>query len=481
MRAGGPDSPRAKALAEIKDLLSENRYAPVRVIYAGLTPRMEPARLDEETDLLDRRWTCLQSDFQLQTAMIEAAGLHGANTRALVITDHEPPASWNAENAVWWAFGKSAANTGIVSAVRGDGGRCVVEIFHAGDVPRDVSLSISGALSSSFDLQLDAGEKKQLVFSLQDNAMPLSLSLQDDDLQTDNHAWLAPPRRARTTVKVDLPEGAARRAVLEALAAIPEVTVDEDEYDLLVTDQPFSRDDRERPGLWTLHLPAASQGAGFAGPYVTNADHALLEGIDLSGVIWYAGRDLSMPGLPLITLGEQTLLAEEIIYAPGAMESRHFSLNYLVDRGTLHRTPNWPILFWNMVRLRSRLSEGLERANIQLGEAIQVRVSPGTGNFQVISQDETREISAPRGTGLWQPSKPGVYQLVTSPTATHTVAVNALSAKETDLRASGSGRSGAWSTGTENVQTTNPAGMIFLALALLLFMAHAWLTRAVAA
>src|SRR5262249_2714791 len=133
MLAGQPDSPRARAVAEIERELGRGMNYSVQFVLAGARPqllgRAAPSAAPVRTVLEGWRWRSPVA--QLQEAIAFAAGLGSGKASILVVSDHAPQFDLEKGKTQWWAFGEPRPNVAFVNAVRDgrDGqDRCLLEI-----------------------------------------------------------------------------------------------------------------------------------------------------------------------------------------------------------------------------------------------------------------------------------------------------------------------------------------------------------------
>ncbi len=111
----------------------------------------------------------------------------------------------------------------------------------------------------------------------------------------------------------------------------------------------------------------------------------------------------------------------------------------------MQRTPNWPILWWNLLEWRALSVPGVRSANLRLGGEAAVGLTVATGEAELELPDGSTRRLAARGGQLAIPAEQlGIHRLRHGG-RTDRWAVNALAATESDLRRAASGRWGSWS------------------------------------
>ena len=98
--------------------------------------------------------------------------------------------------------------------------------------------------------------------------------------------------------------------------------------------------------------------------------HPLAAGVALEGVIWAGAAITNSPGeIPVILAGNVPLLSVREDLAGG----RHLNLNINPGYSTVQNTPDWPILFWNILSWRIAEMPGLKESNARLGTEVTLR------------------------------------------------------------------------------------------------------------
>ena len=109
---------------------------------------------------------------------------------------------------------------------------------------------------------------------------------------------------------------------------------------------------------WSLRWLSAGATNAYAGPFVVDTSHPLAEGIALQGVIWAGAALTNAPGdVPAILAGNIPLLSAR----EDALGLQHLTLNFNPELSTLQNTPDWPILFWNILSWRITEMPGLRK------------------------------------------------------------------------------------------------------------------------
>jgi hypothetical protein len=484
MRAGGADSPRARALEALRKELRAYPYASFRFVLAGETSVVlgdTVHSIPEALDLLDG-WSCRAPAARLQEALSLSSELGGTWARLLVLTDHEP---WEVEvpekgRLQWWAFGRRLPNRAFVSAARTarDGAeRCLFEVANLSSDPGETNLTIEAGtpptLVQRSRLQMEPGQTRRIILQLKEDTPVLHARLDDDDLDIDNAVTLLPVAENPVRTDVDIRDGELRRLLDRGVRSIREATRTGERPELIFTDR---TDPEPPPGAWIVSVLAEKDALSYNGPFVLDRAHPLTEGLSLQGVVWGAGKTEELPGAPVVLAGNVPLLCDSEM--PGLRH--HVTLRLRPDLSTLPDTPAWPVILQNLIDWRAALRPGLSRPNIRLGEDTtltlaadrdDVEIKPPSGSPRRLPVQERRVVVRGDEAGLWT---------LRAGTEEHRFAVNTLARDESDLTGCGTGTWGDWLDETTLRRDYQSIAWAFLLLALgvatiyLLLVARQW-------
>jgi len=429
MQAGNA---REKAIAFAKSELAKRRFAPVRIIVAGATPRFE-------RDFA--QWTCTSPSSDLDAAIALAASAAGRNALVLILTDHAPERAIDPGRIRWQAFGAPLPNLGFVAATRA-GDRILLEI--ANDSSSTQSTTLHVVRDTRVNVPPHARQRVQLTVP----SRPVEVSLSDDAAAFDNRVTLLPDHRPPIRVALRIADAKSREIVESALSATSRVTIDAIHPQLTINDSPSSDE-------WSVELQHNNGGAAFVGPYVVDRTSALTTGLALDGLVWGAPRG-PMQGQPVILAGDQPLVT---------IDQHRLRIRFDPSISNLHHAPAWPAFWWNIIEWRASQLPGPRSANVILGANAFVNIE--ANDVTVIAPDgEQRKLDARDGTAVIATTQPGIWKV-----GTYSFACNALAANETDLSHNASGGWGKWndeslvSAGFENIAWI----LLLIALAILVF------------
>lgn len=480
MRAGGDASPRAAAAAALLAELGSGRHATVTLVLAGERPQLlgagdlEPPRVAAALD----GWRAAAPASELEAAVALALELAGGRARELVMSDRAPPTEAAAEGLAWWAFGRPRANLAVVHAVRGGdttagdaaaGDRCLLQVANFSDEPAETTLHVGygDAPATTRPLRLAAAATTTVRLPVPAGAA-VRVELGGDDLPTDDRIVLLPETARPLRVANELRDPALRALVAETLAATGRARIVEGDAELVVHDRPEDDDG----AVWSVRLVGGERAEPYLGPFVLDLDHPLAEGLSLPGVIWAAPprsdeRGAGAVDVPVVSAGDVPLLIDR---ENGGVH--RVTLRFEAALSTLQRTPNWPILWWNLLEWRAASAPGLRRHNARLGETVTVTLAPG---------DDELRWRPPGGAEAVLPAVAGRVELRAETTGVHEVAygddaerfaVNALTAAESDLRTAVSGRWGGWAEPGDARWSERPVGWTLVLAALAFLLLH---------
>jgi hypothetical protein len=471
----------ASAQARARDALHKLfRFQPppaTRLILAGKEPQLPGGAARNWSDvakLLDQ-WTCWSPDSALDAAITRATELGKQQANILVLTDHAPADLKIANNRLEWrSFGAATPNIAIVNASRsanGDSDRCLLEIANLSGTAQTSTLLVRAGSNApeSTELSFAPGERQRLVFNISAATPMLTAELSADALVEDNRAQLLPPIRKRVRVQVALTNSALAELVDRTLAATGMRASISDDPELIIHHTDGSPGSR----AWSLHWALPEKASAYTGPFIIDDSHPLAEGIVLAGVVW-AGAPMtnSSADVPIILAGNVPLVSTR-----EDVTGRQFvTLNLDPELSTVTKTPDWPILFWNILQWRAAQLPGLLESNTRLGTEVLLKT---TGDpVTVRAPDGGVKSFAHTGDQLaLEAPLPGVYAVAMGQ-ATNYFAVNPLAGDESDLQQCATGQWGNWDAGIEQRYEQSPMAWIFALGALGLLTAHLWLLGA---
>ena len=449
-----------------------------RLILAGTELRsLGPAAKNwREVNELLAQWKCWSPNSAIDPAITLAAELDKQQGNILVLTDHKPAEEKiSSQRLEWHAFGSPLDNFAIVNATRtvfGDQDRCLLEVanFSGGAHSTKLLVQVGSNAPQGSLVSLGAHERQRLVFNLPSSAPSLRAALDADSLLEDNAIQLLPPIRKHVRVQVALAD--------ENASALVNRTLDSTGLRAAISENPelviHETDAVASGNSWSLRWSGSGATNAYTGPFIVDNSHPLATGIALAGIIWAAVPATNSPGdVPVILAGNTPLLSTH----EDAIGRRQLTLNFNPDFSTLQNTPDWPILFWNILSWRISEMPGLKESNIRLGAEMNLKTT-----------DEVVTIIQPAGEKLFfqktggelalETPMPGIYSVVAGAT-TNQFSVNVLAADKSDLSACVSGQWGKWGEETERRLEETSAVWIFGLLALALLMAHLYLVAKV--
>jgi hypothetical protein len=421
-------------------------------------------------------------------AHIGDGGDGGDGGECLLVTDAEPHAS--SARPAFHAVGRRLANSGFVHAARvpgedaaGGDDQVFVTIGHFSDAPRETTLAVA----------IDSGEERVSALSLEPDSMrtlalvaprdaTIRIAMETDALALDDAVTL-PPRPGRTLgVASSLGAGLERSLGLTAEAPLDRLLAVLGDAVLVPAEraalrlEPSSSRTAARSGI-VLALrdedsaPDRDGSIALVSPFLLEKQHPLLRGVSLEGVILVADPARPADGTPLVSSGNLALLSER--------EDSSFELAIDPLRSTLHRSPDWPLLLFNVGELARTRQPGLERTVLPLGEALTWRAA-GEASFEWITPRGERRTLRSRGDLVLDDlADPGLHVLRRDDGTRAEVFAMLADPAESDLRTRASAREGAGAAASRiAAEDRGPERALLLAILLLLALDVAVLRRA---
>ena len=487
MIAGVDDTPKSRAIAALEEELTTQglnplatrRYA-VRYVLAGTEPQVlnELAQNPDEAITQLEAWKCLSPSANLQTAISLAAEIGGAKALILVLTDESPPQTLQENRMQWWAFGTPRPNVAFVNATRtatDSGERCLLEITnlspHTGSTQLivevdDVTSQTTASPLRHSALEIGPRATRRIFLNLPRDTSPLRARISDDALAIDNAVLLLPQRPKPVRVDVRIQDQTLQSIVENALASTDRAVSARTAPELVFLDDTAVVDNSA--DVWSLRVIAEPEASAYLGPFVVDLTHPLTEGLSLNGVVWGAGVKEQSMGTPIITAGNVPLLSDAERFT-GTHELR---LRLRPDLSTLHNSPNWPILIWNLLQWRASQIPGLERANLRLGEVAVLTTKVETKSVGVIPPNgELLEQPVPDRTISLKAEEVGLYE-IRAGMDKYAFSSNALNQTESDLTNKDTGRWGDWGEATLRWWGYQNFAWFFLLLAIGILTLH---------
>ena len=468
-----------------------------RLILAGTETRSlgSTVKTWREVDELLSQWKSWSPNAALDSAITLAAELGKQQANILVLTDHKPAEEKISNQRLeWHAFGLPLDNFAIVNASRtafGDQDRCLLEVanFSSGARSSKLLVQVGSNAPQGSAILLGAHESQRLVFNIASSAPSLRAVLESDSLAEDNGVQLLPPIRKRVRVQVALAD--------EHLSALVNRALDSTGLRAAITDKPelviHESDAVASSNSWSLRWLSSAATNAYTGPFIVDNSHPLAAGVALEGVIWAGAAATNSPGdVPVLLAGNVPLLSAREDIAG----RRHLTLNFNPSLSTLQNTPDWPILFWNILSWCIAEMPGLKESNARLGAEVNLKT---TDEAVTVTQPDGAKKVFPKTGGeiALETPVPGIYSVAVSGTGVPPVSgkdsstanaehrggttvplqfsVNLLAGDKSDLSACVTGHWGAWSEDAERRMVESSVVWIFGLLSLALLTTHLYL------
>ena len=474
MRAGLDGvSFRDKARDALLREATSGQFRHVRLVLAGPQPAPLGGSLGSAADV--RRalagWTCQAPSAAMEAAIATALELGGTDASVLALTDHAPAHDLTGGRVRWEAFGRSLPNVAFVNASRSAGAtadRCLFEVANFGDAPARAILSSTGlvAVAARHEFELAPRQTRRFVLPAAPDAEQVCAFLEPDALAIDNAVCLLRrPARSLTlqnTITNQVLRGLVARAV--AASGIQVASVDA-AADLLFTDNPAAVPARQ---TWVVHFLDRGKRAAYAGPFVLDTSHPLVDGLDLDGVVWGAGDTPVLPGNAVVLAGNLPLVTDE--EKGGGAHDLH--VRFCPERSTLQETPDWPALIVNLLQWRLDQAVAVRPVNARVGGAVTLAADPAWTSATVLAPDGAAAVVPLLHGGAVVPvTQPGLHRVELGGKR-HAFFANVLAASESDLSTCSSGSWGDWRQVRATQRRYGETAWIFLLLALACLLLH---------
>lgn len=277
-----------------------------------------------------------------------------------------------------------------------------------------LALDVNGLELGAKSVQLEPHERRHFSFDVPSGTPLVRAALGGDAFTLDDTALLAkPPLRALrldSTLGDDLDRRlgfTSNRPNTTRLDRLLTVVDESARAETVEASQlSFATSPTGGPRTWCLVLhPSIGERLDLVGPFLFEKSNPLLEGISLNGVVWSAAKDVELPGIPLISAGNRPLVTEE---RDGSRMLVH--MNFDAAHSSLQRSPDWPILIYNLAELRRRELSGPERTSLAIGESFRFRADL-PADYVLTTPLGTRELRARGALVIEDLSDVGSYTL----------------------------------------------------------------------
>lgn len=477
--SAGGTSARDRAVARLERAFDEaGRSARVTLVRSGVRPTLlcGPGALLPDARTALESWQPAAPAHDLRPALLLAREL-AEEGQVLLLTDALPEQPHGDPGLRVEALGESLDNLALLDARRtsrpgggtpSDHIECLVRSFAAEPRAGVLTLSAGDVELARRSFTLEPGIARRLTLEVPSSTPAVTLSLEADALPLDDVAVLYPdpPREVRVGWALD--EGLAALLGLEQLGAVDPATVATDDAPHLV----IAHAPAPEPA-WSLVLPReADAHEAYVGPFMVQRRHPLMEGVLLDGIVW-TRSDAEVVGFPLVAAGNQPLLGET-----QRGRSSVFQMDVVIQRSTLHRSPDWPILLSNLVAMRRDALPGPRARNLVSGESF-VFTADAPSLWELAGPDGRRTLGESDRLVVDDLPAHGDYRLLSDGVEVVRFAVNFADPVESDLGTRGSG---VQSPATDvrpgrGAHTASVAGLALLLMALAAVAAN-WLVLA---
>ena len=470
----GSGSARERAITSIVREAERGRFGAVLFMLTGRPPQQMGAWVSSSLEMkrVLKEWSCMEPHTALDEAVGAALEMDDGNANVLVVTDMKLKEAPATPRLKWLAVGREAPNVAFVNAIRSRSGRedkCFFEIanYSTDTVRTHLVLDAGTTWHKRIPVEISAGHVSKTTIRVPSSVQEIRAVLPDTDaLRIDNEICLLRGEENKVRVRVGLSDPAIRKTVRKALDATGMLSAIPAEAQVVFVDTwPVAA---ETPDRWSVHVFSPEEPKAFVGPFVVDNAHAMTQGVSLDGAVWGASPKAEMPGFPVIMAGNVVLVSDN----PKGNGAHDIHVQLAPPQSTLHETPAWPTIIWNLLNWRAGESEGLMTPNLRVGMVIPVAVTAGIRHVVAALPDGTRiDIPASGGKTHVAARIPGTYT-ITAGERRHTFAANFISAEESDLRSCVSGQWGTWTDTVTLRREYVSSAWVFLLLALGVMALH---------
>lgn len=446
-RPEGGESFVDDAKAQVRRRMEE--FSRISVILTGPRPVLiaGPAAERQVASAALDAWTPMLTAHDVSPAMQLAAQVGGGSASILYVTDTPPSGNAMFPEATILSVGAPVGNVAILGARRTldlekGGSRIFFRLANFSREERGVPVTLWDGDTPLYQQStvVAAGAEANITLQAPPGDSILRIEIGSDALAIDNVALVPLQGTRRVAVRNDLPAGRAKEDAAKALRAVPYT-------DLVDAGQPCDAvvrapDGPAVPDAWELLIGAAPEDRAnpdamlnFAGPYIIEPSHAMMQNLLMDGVLWGgAGQTAVEQGsIPLLSAGNTALISQ----LPGFGAQRYW-FNIDMARTNVAKSLTWPMLFANWIELRRRHFNGLARPSFRVGEPIEVtlpqRVRQSGVRYRARGDAEWRTLKAvPGPTQLPPLDSAGLYDLELGEEAFGVFAVNFEDAQESNL------------------------------------------------
>jgi hypothetical protein len=434
MLAGGKE----QGIKTIYDEVEKFPYSKCYFIIAGskiMTPANEGIKNHKEISDIIKKWKCLDPNSDIQSALQFSKKILPSNSIIVIISDHIAENITESNNLKYKALGTPTPNIAIVNAARNTNAteeHLYFEIANFSDTTNNISLNIKYKNSPQKiikKISCPPNSTKKIILKLPISNDIIIAEILDSSIKFDNTVVLLPEKNYKINIKLSF----KNKTLLKSLKkAIPDdlvsISPSNGASEFLFSDY-ISTPSNPEQWLLFFHVIPKKMTSFFISPFIIDRDNAVNESVFPDGVIWSASNNQFMPGIPLISAGNTSLLTEQL----SEFTNKIYHLQINPAKTSLFRSPAWPLLIWNMINLRIINLPGPEEDNYRLGDLVNIHIPYNTHSINIISPDKKKSSYNP-STRVFSilANQAGIWTIET-PKQKWLFAVNTLNFKESNM------------------------------------------------
>ena len=450
---GQGQSFRSQAIEKVRERVTgSGRNSRVSIIVSGIRPAMlvGPAATWSEAKQALESWSPQDTQHDFQPAWQMASQLAEGQGELVFVTDRSDTEEYRPATFEIVSVGEALSNLAFETArwsIDPDTLQQNLYLRVRNHSETALEADVVGIANDAeifrTSLSIDARSGKPLTTQLPGGLRSLTIRIDSiaDRLKTDSEMELVEPKICPVSIAISLPpDHPARKRLLRVTQNLPGVKIvdqaEADFYVSLISNPP----DPAVPGWWLALGPlndskeSKDNSRATSGPFLIERRNALLEGLNLQGVIWAGVQENNVPLQPMISVGPQVLFGKR-----ADLSSPSFVMNIDLETSNVTDSPDWPILISNLIVACRTDLPGLRRWNYQVNEIIRFKLVAepdiDTSQRPLVLKHKTRERPLVRTTTIETPAltTTGIFEVVDGERVLDRFAVNFYDSQESDL------------------------------------------------
>jgi hypothetical protein len=355
------------------------------------------------------RWQPTKPRHSVQSALDLGREIAGHSGELILLTDEEPLDPCTDLRLICCGSAVPNAALSFVQRISEDGlDRVSVTIIGYGTVrAAELVVAAGSNVLARVPVELPKnGGEVQVEVSVPQAEQILRIELSADALAIDNVGWLVPTKDRIVSVCDRL--SAHERERLELSRVFEAMTHWRQESDPSRA-QVTLQSSPSTPSAGQIELVmGASAGDALVhkSPFILDRSHPLLSGIEMEGIHWLSGSR-SLPGQVLVASGSKVLISSE-----ATQQGTRIWCDVDGRAGNFVRSPDWPILFANVLEVARRQVPGCRSEHLRIGDELFYRCREPREPIEVRGPDGSQLAAGTGGLSMIV-RQPGLYRVLT--------------------------------------------------------------------